>query len=235
MYLMSDCPPKQAMILAAGEGVRMRPLTLQTPKPLLCVGGQPLIAWHIARLKRMGIGRIVVNARHLAQCIHAFFTDHDFGVPIVVCDETDVGNIETAGGIALALHRGLLKDEPFVLVNGDVWLDDEAWDSANLCLWQQKAHLCLVDNPLHHSEGDFALQGEQVVAEGEKLTFAGLSVLSPTLFDGLAVGTHAPLAPLLKQAIARAEVTGVRLLGKWVDVGTPARLAQLDACLKNTQ
>lgn len=236
VHAMRDSTPKQAMILAAGEGVRMLPLTLTTPKPLLCVGGKSLIAWHIDRLKHMGVCRIVVNARHLAQHIHAFFADNDFGIPIVVCDETDVGNIETAGGIALALHRGLLQKEPFVLVNGDVWLDDEAWESANLCVPQKMAHLCLVDNPLHHSIGDFALHGSQVVMEGNKLTFAGVSVLSPKLFEGLGVvGVHAPLAPLLKEAIGRYEVTGTHLSGKWVDVGTPLRLAQLDDCLKSKQ
>lgn len=220
------------MILAAGEGVRMRPLTLKTPKPLLCVGNKPLIAWHITRLKSMGVERIVVNARHLAASIHAFFLAHDFGVPIVVSDESDVGNIETAGGIALALNRGLLHQEPFVLVNGDVWLDDEAWSSAKLAVPQKMVHLCLVDNPEHHSEGDFALQGEQVVAQGKKLTFAGLSVLVPKLFDGLAAGAHAPLAPLLKEAIAQGWVTGSHLSGQWVDVGTPLRLTQLNDFLK---
>ena len=223
----------KAMILAAGLGNRMRPLTLSTPKPLLCVGSKPLIVWHIEALKAAGIQQIVINTAWLAHKLHEALGDGSaYGVQILWSDEHEP--LETAGGIRHALP--LLGDEPFLLVNGDIWL---AYDFQKLIpkdLGQNLAHLVLVDNPPQHPNGDFAFERDrvnaQVLVEGtEKYTFAGVSLLSPRLFANLPVG-KAPLAPLLRQAIAQGLVTAEHHAGAWVDVGTPERLAELDQYLQ---
>lgn len=226
---------KQAMILAAGEGTRMRPLTLYTPKPLLEVGGKPLIVWHIDKLIKAGVTDIVINACYLAQKMVDYFKTHTFDVNIHLSLETHFSEpLETAGGIALALERQLLKNEPFMLINGDVWTDFEFLRLANIDFdasnaWRIKGHLCLIDNPPHNPEGDFWLSSDGCLGEqGEKLTFAGVSVLSPALFCDTPIGKKAPLAPVLRTAINERQLTGEKLSSNWVDVGTPERLNELN-------
>ena len=223
----------KAMILAAGLGNRMRPLTLTTPKPLLSVGGKPLIVWHIEALKAAGIQQIVINTAWLAHKLHEALGDGSaYGVQILWSDEHEP--LETAGGIRHALP--LLGDEPFLLVNGDIWLAYDFQKLISKDLGQNLAHLVLVDNPPQHPKGDFAFAraSDKALIQStgdERYTFAGVSVLSPQLFAALPVG-KAPLAPLLRQAIAQGLVTAEHHAGAWVDVGTPERLAELDQYLQ---
>jgi len=224
----------RAMILAAGRGERMRPLTDTLPKPLLRVGGEPLIVWHIRRLIAAGISDIVINHAWLGDRIEAALGDGaDFDARLRYSPEAQA--LETAGGIAQALPQ--LGDAPFLVVNGDVWCD---WDPAaaraqasRLETAGGQAWLLLVDNPAHHPEGDFHLleDGSLAAAGGPRLTYAGIGVYHPSLFAGLQPGTPARLAPLLVDAIGRGTVHGARHDGTWVDVGTPQRLAELDAML----
>lgn len=223
----------KAMILAAGLGNRMRPLTLTTPKPLLAVGGKPLIVWHIEALKAVGIDELVINTAWLGHCLHAALGDGSaLGVRIAWSDEGEP--LETAGGIVQALP--LLGHEPFLLVNGDIWLRYDFAGLAARQLTDYQAHLVLVDNPPQHPHGDFAFARAAssllVQPEGdERYTFAGVSLLSPQLFAGLSPG-KAALAPLLRAAIARGQVTAEYHPGPWVDVGTPERLQTLDAAIR---
>ncbi len=222
----------KAMILAAGLGNRMRPLTLTTPKPLLSVGGKPLIVWHIHALKAAGITDIVINTAWLGHKLHEALGDGAaLGVNILWSDEDEP--LETAGGIQKALP--LLGNEPFVLVNGDIWLRYDFQKLINMDLGQHLAHLILVDNPPQHPKGDFAFSKEAksnlVLSDGDqKYTFAGISLLSPQLFADLPIG-KAALAPLLRQAIAQGLVSAEHHEGAWVDVGTPERLVDLDAAI----
>lgn len=211
----------KAMILAAGRGERLAPLTDRVPKPLLEVGEETLLERHLRRLAAAGFTDVVVNVSHLGELIESRLGDGSaYGVRLAFSREPD-GPLETAGGIVRALP--LLGDAPFVLVNADVWTD---YPFERLAGPQRAvAHLVLVPNPPHHPAGDFALSAGRVADAGEeRLTFAGLSVLSPTLFAGLRDGRRA-LAPLLRAAAARGEVTGERYDGTWLDVGTPERLA----------
>lgn len=213
------------MILAAGRGERMRPLTDVTPKPLLPVAGKPLIVWHLERLARAGFRDIVINHAHLGDQIEALLGDGAaWGARIAYSAEPQ-GALETAGGIANALP--LLGDAPFLVVNGDIFCD---WDFARARSGNALAHLVLVDNPPHHPEGDFALDGAKVSAGGTaRLTFSGIGIYRPELFAGIACGEPAKLAPLLRDAITAGRVTGEHHRGRWEDVGTPERLAALDA------
>jgi MurNAc alpha-1-phosphate uridylyltransferase len=216
----------KAMILAAGLGTRMRPLTDHLPKPLLEVGGKPLIVWHIEALVRAGITDVVINAAWLGAKLEAALGDGQrYGASIRWSHEEEL--LETAGGLIKALP--LLGSEPFVVVNGDIWLRYEfASLRERFADMRHNAHLVLVDNPAHNPQGDFALNAGRVVSEGEsRFTFAGLSVLHPALFTGLSEGKRA-LAPLLREAIAAGTVTGEYFAGPWVDVGTPERLTELD-------
>jgi MurNAc alpha-1-phosphate uridylyltransferase len=217
-----------AMILAAGRGERMRPLTDRTPKPLLEVGGRPLIVWHIERLAAAGIRDLVVNHAHLGALIEAALGDGArWGVRIRYSAEGEGRALETGGGIFRALP--LLGDRPFIVVNGDVWSD---FDPAGLALpAHDLARLVLVDNPPHHPQGDFHLARDRLHADGEpRLTFAGIGAYSPELFAGCQPGAF-PLAPLLREAMAAGRVGGLHHRGRWVDVGTPQRLAELDRSL----
>ncbi|MBL8458760.1 MAG: nucleotidyltransferase family protein [Zoogloea sp.] len=222
------------MILAAGRGERMRPLTDTCPKPLLVAGGKALIVWHIERLAAAGIVDLVINHAHLGRMIEDALGDGArFGVRIRYSPEGSA--LETAGGIARALP--LLGDSPFLVVNGDVFCDA---DFAGLRRAAEElnpvrcAHLLLVTNPAHHPEGDFGLTPDGLVREGEgdRLTFSGLGAYHPALFAGLSPDAPAKLAPLLRAAMARNRVSGARLLGRWVDVGTPERLRELDTSLR---
>jgi N-acetyl-alpha-D-muramate 1-phosphate uridylyltransferase len=218
----------KAMILAAGRGERMRPLTDHTPKPLLPVGGKPLIVWHLERLAKAGFKEVVINHAHLgAQIEAALGNGEKWGLSIQYSPE--VTALETAGGIANALH--LLRDAPFLVVNGDIFTElDFSQIRLNV---PDLAHLVLVDNPPQHPQGDFVLQQGKALAEGaSKLTFSGVGVYHPTLFKNIARGEPAKLAPLLKAAMAEGRVSGTYYQGAWHDIGTPQRLAELDASLK---
>lgn len=224
----------RAMILAAGRGERMRPLTDSIPKPLLEVGGKPLIQWHIERLAKAGFRELVINHAHLGSLIElALGNGSRFGVSIRYSPEGEA--LETAGGIANALP--LLGDEPFLVVNGDVYCD---YDFAALgpkleemAAGELDAWLVLVDNPSHHPVGDFTLADSKVLDQGEhKLTFSGIGCYRPSLFAGIPRGDKAKLAPLLRQSMAQGRVGGEHFTGRWVDVGTPQRLRELDAELK---
>ncbi|MBS3916715.1 MAG: nucleotidyltransferase family protein [Sulfuritalea sp.] len=222
-----------AMILAAGRGERLRPLTDATPKPLLMAGGKPLIVWHIEALVRTGIRDIVINHAHLGRLIESVLGDGEhFGAAIRYSPEGEA--LETAGGIANALP--LLDDEPFAVINGDIACD---FDFARLPraasgLREQgnSAHLVLVPNPPHHPRGDFSLHGGKVAAQGEPmLTFSGIGVYRPALFAGITRGSKARLAPLLRTAMDESTVSGELHTGRWMDIGTPERLAELDRLL----
>ncbi|MEQ1342958.1 N-acetylmuramate alpha-1-phosphate uridylyltransferase MurU [Acinetobacter seifertii] len=219
----------KAMILAAGLGNRMRPLTLYTPKPLLEVGGRPLIVWHIEKLKKTGVTEIVINSAWLADKLISSLGDgSQFGVDIRWTREEE--GLETAGGIINALP--LLGTDPFILVNGDVWTTMDFEALRDIKLNDDLAHLVLVDNPKQHPEGDFTLLDGRAFAfdqdvKGENLTFSGVSVIHPKLFEGLEPGKR-PLAPLLKQSMQNQKVSAEKLKGAWVDVGTPERLMELD-------
>ncbi|MCU4311743.1 nucleotidyltransferase family protein [Acinetobacter variabilis] len=223
----------KAMILAAGLGNRMRPLTLHTPKPLLEVGGKPLIVWHIEKLAAMGVNEIVINTAWLGEKLAQALGDgSQFGVKILWSHEGE--GLETAGGIINALP--LLGDEPFILVNGDVWTTMDFAPLLNVELGENLAHLVLVQNPEQHPNGDFTLADgkaytfDQQVA-GENLTFSGVSVIHPKMFADLEAGKR-PLAPLLKAAMLENKIAASKLTGIWVDVGTPERLNALDSMIR---
>ena len=218
----------KAMILAAGLGKRMRPLTDRCPKPLLPVAGRPLIVHHLARLRAAGITGVVINVSYRAEQIMAALGDgSEHGVRIAWSHEE--APLETGGGIRRALP--LLGEAPFLLVNGDVWCD---LDPAVLPALSKGdlARLALVDNPAHHPGGVKVEVAGRVHAEGEpRLTFAGISLLDPALVADEPEGAFA-LAPLLRRAMADGRVGGHHHRGDWVDVGTPERLAELDRRLR---
>ena len=216
----------KAMILAAGRGERMRPLTDHTPKPLLKAGGKCLIEFHIEKLVAAGITDLVINHAHLGDLIEQVLGGGErYGSTIRYSCETIA--LETAGGIFNALP--LLGDAPFVVVNGDIWSE---YDYSQLPkAINGLAHLVLVDNPEHHPSGDFALKDGLVQQQGErKLTFSGISLLSPALFIDSKPGAF-PLAPLLRDAMDKGVVSGEHYAGRWFDIGTPQRLQMLDAML----
>ena len=217
------------MILAAGRGERMRPLTDKIPKALLAAGGRPLIVRHIEKLAAAGFGQIVINHAHLGGLIEAALGNGArFGVAIAYSREAQA--LETAGGIANALP--LLGSAPFAAVNADVYSEYDyvllAHTVERLQRQEGLAHLVLVDNPEHNRAGDFALRGERVVVDGARLTFSGIAAYRPALFNGITRGASAKLAPLLRESIAAGRVSGEHFAGRWCDIGTPARLAQLD-------
>ncbi|QEY25461.1 N-acetylmuramate alpha-1-phosphate uridylyltransferase MurU [Neisseria zalophi] len=229
----------KAMILAAGRGERMRPLTDTCPKPLLKAGGEPLIGWHLRRLKAAGIEDIVINHAWLGSQIEdTLGTGAAYGVRIAYSPEGEKG-LETAGGIATALP--LLGSEPFLVVNGDVLTDIDfqtAFHRAQALTQQQKlAHLWLVPNPAHNPKGDFILQQNGLIAsdnaEGSALTFSGTGVYHPDLFRDTPPHQAAKLAPLLRQAMQQGLVSGEQHNGLWLDVGTVERLAEADKIAQN--
>jgi MurNAc alpha-1-phosphate uridylyltransferase len=244
----------KAFILAAGRGERMRPLTDHTPKPLLAVGGKPLIVWHLEKLAAAGIQEVVINHAHLGEQIEATLGDgRAWGLTIHYSPEPP-GALETAGGIAKALP--LLGDAPFLVVNGDVFCDvDFGQFSRSTATNTQNrgqgdipgqlhklgekcppggAYLVLVDNPPQHPAGDFSLTGQQVGSASGKqtLTYAGIGIFSPAMFGAVSPGQAMKLRPLLDAAIAANCLRGEHYRGRWVDVGTPQRLAELDQQLR---
>jgi len=212
------------MILAAGRGERMRPLTDCTPKPLLPVAGRPLIEYHIEALVKAGFKELVINHAHLGEQIEVALGDGQrWGINILYSPEL-AGALETGGGIFNALP--LLGDAPFVVINGDVWTD---YDLNHLAIPKHKlAHLVLVNNPEHHPDGDFSLSKDGLCSDdGKRLTFSGIGVYQSALFADCQSGSF-PLAPILKRAMAQGKVSGEYYAGKWVDVGTPQRLDELN-------
>jgi MurNAc alpha-1-phosphate uridylyltransferase len=213
----------KAMILAAGRGERMRPLTDVTPKPLLEVGGKALIVHQIERLARCGFTEIVVNVAHMGgQIMEALGDGTAWGVSIAYSDEREEGALESAGGIVKALP--LLGSDPFLVVNADVWCDYDFKPA--LDLKGASAHLLLVPNPEHNPQGDFGLERGRLTND-RRYTFAGIGYYAPELFEGVPCG-RAALAPLLRSAIEAERVSGELYEGEWVDVGTPERLQQLN-------
>ena len=225
----------RAMILAAGRGERMRPLTDSSPKPLLAVAGKPLIVWHIERLARAGILDIVINHAWLGHMIENALGDgRAFGVNIQYSAEPVA--LETAGGIATALP--LLGTEPFLVINADIWCD---WDPAQTdtiakTLQERacQAWLLMVPNPEHHPMGDFALATHGLVDTAGAIchTFSGIGVYQPAFFSHTPAHQPAKLAPLLREAMGHKQVLGDRYDGIWIDVGTPSRLKALDQLLQ---
>jgi MurNAc alpha-1-phosphate uridylyltransferase len=220
----------RVMLLAAGRGERMRPLTDRLPKPLLEVAGKPLVVWLIERLAAASLREIVINVSHLGHLFREALGDGSrLGVSIEYSPEASA--LETAGGIAKALP--LLGEAPFLAINADVFVEYPFGTLRGALEPQADAHLVLVDNPPHHPGGDFALDADRVTNAGARLlTFSGMGVYRPALFAGIARGSRTPLAPLLRAAASAGRVTGERFDGRWVDVGTPERLAALDAALR---
>ncbi len=226
----------KAMILAAGRGERMRPLTDHTPKPLLLAGGKPLVVWHLERLAQAGFSEVVINLAHLGEQIEsALGSGEAWGLQIRYSHEP-AGALETAGGIATAQPWGKTR-APFLLINGDVFSD---WDVSEARKMAQASdntlgHLVLVPSPAHHPQGDFGLQPDGQVCPRDaaitKLTYSGMAVLWPALFDQTPAHARAPLAPLLHEAMAQGRLRGSLHAGQWMDVGTPERLAALDHTL----
>jgi MurNAc alpha-1-phosphate uridylyltransferase len=209
----------KAMILAAGFGARLRPLTDQIPKPLLVVGGKPLLQWHIESLVRSGITEVVVNVSWLAEKIEYYFGDgSNFGIKIMWSREDQP--LETGGGILKALP--LLGESPFVVINADIWSDINVVDVIeNYKDITKIAHLVMVKNPSHNDRGDFSLEGDQIGFAQPRLTFSGVSILSPRLFSLYPQETFAyPLRNLLKPAILAGRVSGFLHTGDWFDIGT---------------
>lgn len=215
------------MILAAGRGERMKPLTDAIPKPLLEVRGKALIVRLIEALTRSGIRDMVINHAHLGNMIEAVLGDGSrFGAEIRYSHEPEA--LETAGGITKALP--LLGASPFIAVNSDIFCDFDFASLVGRKLEPHLAHLVLVANPPHHREGDFALNGSQVAEAGmSKLTFSGIGLYRPELFTGVRPGSKAQLAPLLRAAMTRGQVSGEIHRGTWHDIGTPERLSALNS------
>ena len=218
----------RAMILAAGRGERMRPLTDHTPKPLLEVGGKQLIEYHLDTLARNGIKDVVVNIVHLSQRLRTALGDGSaFGLTIHYSDE-GAQALETGGGIYRALP--MLGDRPFLVVNGDIYCDyplrPRALPEYDL------AHVILVNNPGHNPAGDFSLQGGRLQASGHhKFTFSGIGYYRPELFQDCSSGKF-KLAPIIRQAALKDRVSAELYQGLWSDVGTPQRLQLLDELLR---
>lgn len=225
-------PITAAMILAAGRGERMRPLTDHTPKPLLEAGGRALIFRHLEKLAAAGFAQVVVNHAHLGAQIESAAGDGSrWGLRIRYSPETQA--LETAGGIRQALP--LIASPAFAVVNGDVFSDYDyaLLAAANLSRTGMQAHLVLVDNPPHNPRGDFGLRAGKVLDSGSPmLTFSGMGVYRSELFEPLVPGVKQALAPLLRGQIAQGRVSGEHFPGWWTDVGTPERLAELDARLR---
>jgi MurNAc alpha-1-phosphate uridylyltransferase len=218
----------KAIVLAAGRGERMRPITDRMPKPLVPVAGKPLITYHLESLARAGVRDIVINLSHLGAQIPAALGDGSrFGVRIQYSDEGPVP-FETGGGIFNALP--LLGPAPLIVVNGDIWTD---FDFSALALDPgADARLVLVPNPPHVARGDFGLDGDYIIErDRDRFTYSGIGVYSPEFFAGCQPGKF-PLLPLLRRAIAARRLRGQVYRGEWSDIGTPERLAQLEEQLR---
>lgn len=220
----------KAMILAAGRGERMRPLTDTLPKPLLCVNNKPLIVYHIEKLKAIGITDIVINHAHLGHKLEEYLGDGSkYGVSITYSPE-QIGGLETAGGIAKALP--LLGDEPFIVVNGDVFVElDYSLLKKDLPL-NSYGKLFLVDNPEHNVKGDYAIKDGMLSLDGDKLTFSGIAIYSPIAFKDIPI-EKLKLKPYFDKWISENKLFAEKISCYWCDVGTPERLKNLDERLTN--
>lgn len=222
----------RAILLAAGRGERLRPVTDTVPKPLVPVAGRALIEYHLANLARAGLGEVVINLSWLGERIRAALgAGERFGLAIHYSEEGPVP-LETGGGIAHALP--LLGPGPFLVVNADVWTDLDFAALAGPLPADADAHIVLAPNPEHHPEGDFALRGQTVVeaaADRFTYTYTGIGLYRPEFFAGCPQGRF-PLRPLLRRAIAAGRLRGRVHRGEWFDVGSPERLAWLDAHLR---
>lgn len=221
------------MILAAGRGERMRPLTDAVPKPLLPVAGKPLISWHLEKLARAGFSPVVVNHAYLGHAIESALGDGGtYGTHLVYSPETVA--LETAGGIANALP--LLGDRPFLVVNGDIYCDYDfarlrpVLDAMAHCDGDV-AHLVLADNPPHHPHGDFSLVAGRLMVRAPRLTFTGIGAYRPNFFAAIPRGGKASLGPLIRQWAIAGRISGEHYRGRWVDIGTPERLQTLNRAL----
>jgi N-acetyl-alpha-D-muramate 1-phosphate uridylyltransferase len=221
----------KAMILAAGRGERLRPLTDTLPKALVEAGGKPLIVWHLERLARAGCASAVINVSHLGERIVERIGDGSrYGIQVSYSREPQP--LETAGGIARAL--ALLGADPFLVVNADVYCEVDFAELLQLVLGERRAHLVLIPNPPFHPKGDFTLQSGWIGnGTAPRYTYAGISVLSPRLVAPVSPGEKAQLAPLLREAAEKRLVSGQRYDGVWHDVGTLERLAQLESVLSS--
>ena len=231
----------KAMILAAGRGERMRPLTDTCPKPLLKIGGKSLLLWHLERLQHAGFRQIIINHAWLGALVEAALrVDAPENLGITYSPEGEA--LETAGGIANALplitRDSTQKDEPFLVVNGDIWCEFDFARAATIAEQMMAssalAHLVMVPNPPQHAAGDFALDAGRIndvatTASATKLTFSGIGVYRPALFNSIKRGDKAKLAPLLRTAMTTRQVSGELFSGRWEDIGTPERLTALDA------
>jgi MurNAc alpha-1-phosphate uridylyltransferase len=217
------------MILAAGRGERLRPLTDAIPKAMVPAGGKPLIAWHLERLAAAGYREAVINVSHLAERVVEGLGDGGrYGLRVTYSREREP--LETAGGIAQA--RALLGEDPFLLVNADIYCEFDFAALRRVSLGARLVHLILVPNPQHRSGGDFTLdEGMIGNGTGARYTYAGIAVMSPALVAGVKPGEKAPLAPLLRAAAERRLASGELHRGVWQDVGTRERLAELEAHL----
>jgi N-acetyl-alpha-D-muramate 1-phosphate uridylyltransferase len=219
----------RAMVLAAGRGERMRPLSDSLPKPLLEVHGKPLIVWHIEKLAKNGFKEIVINIAHLGEKILQSLGDGSkWGVKIFYSDERESGALESAGGIKKALP--LLGNETFLLINGDIFCEYEF--DANFDLKGKLAHLILVPNPPHNPKGDFGLKNSDILNESDDMyTFSGISYYNPKIFESIAVEKSA-LAPLLRENVTN--ISGEVFDKVWHDVGTPKRLKEINDKYENS-
>ena len=246
----------KAMLLAAGRGERMRPLTDRTPKPLLVAGGKPLIVWHLEKLAAAGITEVIINHAWLGEQIPAALGDGSaYGVRITYSAEGEA--LETAGGIARALPlltQGEPENAPFAVISSDAWSDLDYTRltevAQRLAAGEGDCWCLMVDNPGHHRGGDFALDNGHLKLAGtthkasagnntqtttspeaDALTYAGIGVFTPAMFRDIADGTRAPLRPWLEKAITAGRALGDHHRGQWFDIGTPARLEELDRLL----
>lgn len=214
----------KAMILAAGRGERLRPLTDETPKPLIPVGPRPLIGHHLAALAEAGFRDVAINVAYRAEQIMRVLGDgSDWGLNLRYSVETP-GALDTGGGVRNAL--GLLGSAPFALISADVFTD---FDYARLCVRDEAdAHCILVDNPSHHREGDFGLRGGRLVMGGQRYTYGGIGVFDPARFAARDAQRFA-LSAVIREAMAAGTATGEHHAGRWIDVGRPSALEQARA------
>lgn len=228
----------KAMILAAGLGQRMRPLTDSLPKPLLCAGDKPLLHYHLENLRGAGVNDVIINLAYLGEKIEALIGDGS-GYGLCVNYSRESEPLETGGGVSRALH--LLGDEPFLLINGDVWSEFPFRTLVERGLVRgEEGHLVVVPNPGFHPQGDFSLAANGYFAPENsgfpRYTFAGISLLRPSLIAQYPKRRNKfPLNEVFRYAIANQQLTGEIFQGLWSDVGTPERLAELDALLRSNQ
>jgi len=220
----------KAMILAAGRGERMRPFTDQIPKPLLEVAGKPLIVWHLEKLAKANFEEVIINHAHLGEMIETYLGDGSrWNLKITYSREGSP--LETAGGIKKALP--LIGDQPFLVVNADIYTDFNFATIKNRNLNDCKGHLVMVKNPKQHPDGDFFLQNNQIELEGkERLTFSGIAIYQPKIFEDINIEPVAKLAPILKKLIDTKCISGEAYQGLWFDIGTPERLNEVNLFLK---